>query len=502
MKKRQVKPLKKLIALFFVSVFIFTLSACADAEPPKQENIFIPSSKILIAYFSVPEETDGAVTDSVSGASIVVKDCEKFGTTEYAAKKIAEVVDGDLFRIETEESYPTDHNSLVKQVREENAAEKRPSLSCRIDNFDYYETVFLCFPIWFDEMPSPIYSFLEEYDFGGKTVIPVTTNAASGFANTLNTIKTLQPEADLIGKPLSLPCEEVPNSDKRIFLWVKGLGLEGSEKIEMETVFSTAADPKNRQTLYLWEEGNMPTETEYLKNTGEYADDPDFRPNIETFPVPDGIPIKGAVLLNAGGSFEYRNNEWDCYPTAEELSKLGYQCFVVNYRLLPYTLREGSADIERAVRFVRQNAEIYGIEEKDIALLGFSAGGMLAGEVILNSDEAVSGKIIDTNYIPDSLDLISSDVAAAGMIYSYYMEFGEYYAEIPQDKASEIPPTYFCYGSKDYLIEMIEQCVGALEKADIPTEVNVLPHKQHGFGASEKWIEDFSEWLDNIFINN
>ena len=61
---------------------------------------------------------------------------------------------------------------------------------------------------------------------------------------------------------------------------------------------------------------------------------------------------------------------------AEELSKLGYQSFVVDYRLRPYTQEEGALDLARAVRFVRSHAEGYGIEEQDIAVMGFSAGGI------------------------------------------------------------------------------------------------------------------------------
>lgn len=82
---------------------------------------------------------------------------------------------------------------------------------------------------------------------------------------------------------------------------------------------------------------------------------------------------------------------------AEELSKLGYQSFVVNYRLSPYTQEEGALDLARAVRFVRKNADVYGIDEKDIAVMGFSAGGILAGEMLLNFDGTVNGTVLDPN---------------------------------------------------------------------------------------------------------
>ncbi len=77
-------------------------------------------------------------------------------------------------------------------------------------------------------------------------------------------------------------------------------------------------------------------------------------------------------------------------------------------------------DLARAVRFVRKHADVYGIDEKDIAVMGFSAGGILAGEMLLNFDGTVNGTALDKGYKPDELDGISADAAAAGMIYSFY----------------------------------------------------------------------------------
>lgn len=68
------------------------------------------------------------------------------------------------------------------------------------------------------------------------------------------------------------------------------------------------------------------------------------------YPVPEGIQIKGAVLVNSGGAFAYRSNQNEGGPTAEELSRLGYQSFLVDYRVQPYTQEEGALDLARAVR--------------------------------------------------------------------------------------------------------------------------------------------------------
>ncbi len=103
------------------------------------------NSRVLIAYFSVPEDVDTSGTDAVEGASVVVKDSEKMGNTEYVAKLIRQTIGGDLFRIETVEEYPLDHDPLVDQAADEQDEDLRPELKNHVENFGQYETVILGF---------------------------------------------------------------------------------------------------------------------------------------------------------------------------------------------------------------------------------------------------------------------------------------------------------------------------------------------------------------------
>ena len=140
------------------------------------------------------------------------------------------------------------------------------------------------------------------------------------------------------------------------------------------TVLNTAADPANIQVLYLWEEGNVPARTKFTQDMTRYFDDWNFRPYVTAIPVREGVKPKGAVVLMAGGAYQFRGNYTDSLPTAAALRELGFQTFIVDYRLSPYTQEEGALDVARAVRFVRKNAEVYGIDPDDIAVMGFSAG--------------------------------------------------------------------------------------------------------------------------------
>jgi acetyl esterase/lipase len=275
--------------------------------------------------------------------------------------------------------------------------------------------------------------------------------------------------------------------------------IEGSKS---NTVATITPDPQQQQTIYLWEEGNMPSVTKYTQNTGNYADGPDFRPNLITVPVPSGTKIKGSVLINAGGAFQFRGNQNEGFPVAEELSKRGYQSFVVNYRLRPYTQEEGALDLARAVRFVRSHAKEYGIEEKDIAVMGFSAGGILSGEMLLNFDGDVNGTALDPGYVTDELDKVSADASAAGMIYSFYGRLSVASTDVEKFKASDLPPTYFSYGTGDPFVGEFEECVEALHKANVTVESHVLQGMPHGYGAKGAWIPNYDRWLTEVFEKN
>lgn len=461
------------------------------------------SSNILIAYFSIPEDVE--TTDAVAGASIVIRDGEKMGNTEYVAKVIRQTVGGDLFRIETVEEYPLDHDPLVDQAADEQDENKRPELLNHVENFEQYETIILGFPNWWADLPMPVYTFLEEYDFGAKTIIPFVTHGGSGFSGTIRTISELQPGAHVSENTLSLSRNSVADSEEDVVAWAESLGLNVTEIApdnSGDTVADAVADPVNQQILYLWEEGNMPAVTEYTENNGNYADDPDFRPYMVTFPVPEGTEVKGAVLINAGGAFQFRSDQMEGTPVAQELSRLGYQSFVVNYRLRPYTQEEGALDLARAVRFVRKYADVYGIDEKDIAVMGFSAGGILAGEMLLNFDGTVNGSALDDSYVPDELDGISADAGADGMIYSFYGRLSVASTDTDKFASSNLPPTYFCYGTRDPFVGEFEECVEALKEAGVPVEVDVLEGRPHGYGYTEGWIPAYDAWLTGIFENN
>ena len=225
-----------------------------------------------------------------------------------------------------------------------------------------------------------------------------------------------------------------------------------------DTVAAAEADPARQQTLYLWEPGNVPAATDYTENRGQYFDDPDFRPYIVTFPVPEGTEVKGAVLICAGGAFQYRSDANEGTPVAQAL--------------------------------------------EDIAVMGFSAGGILSGEMLLHWDGLVNGSALDPDYVPDALDSVSADAAACGMIYAFYGRLSVGTTDVEALRAGDLPPTFYCYGTGDPFYRQFLANADAAEAAGVPVERLQLENTPHGFGVQGGWISPYDAWLSQSFDSN
>lgn len=200
-------------------------SAPVSSEGQASSEAEASSEHILIAYFTMPEDVDTAGVDAISRASIMMRDGMKLGSCEFVAKTVQETIGGDLFQIEAVQQYPLDHDPLVDQAADEKAQEVRPELAARLENIDQYDTIILGYPNWWADLPMPVYTFLEEYDFVGKTIIPFVTHGGSGFSATVGTIAALQPGAAVSENTLSIARGDVVNCEETVIDWANGLGL-------------------------------------------------------------------------------------------------------------------------------------------------------------------------------------------------------------------------------------------------------------------------------------
>ena len=370
-----------------------------------------------------------------------------------------------------------------------------------------YEFVLLGFSSQDDRLSTAVEDFLKRFDFGARTIYPfvldesATSASVTSAVSLYSAISQLEPGA-LMGNDALIFTADTSQED--ITAWAGGLSLTSGESVPQagdgNTVATAAVTPNQQQVLYLWEEGNAPAQTEYTVNNGGYSDDPDFRPYLTSYPVPEGTQIKGAVLICPGGAFQFRSDQPEGVDVAEALSERGYQSFVVDYRLRPYTQQEGALDLARAVRFVRSHAEEYGIDPQAIAVMGFSAGGILSGEMLLHFDGDVSPSVLDPQYQPDELDSVSADAAACGMIYSFYGRLSVGTTDVELLRSGNLPPTFYCYGTRDPFYEQFLANADAAEEAGVEVERLQLDGMPHGFGVNGDWIPTYDRWLEMIFL--
>lgn len=179
-------------------------------------------SKVLVAYFSMPETTNPNNMTTEEANSTVVINGEVLGNTQYMAQVIQRTTNADIYRIEPQNPYPTDHTTLVAQAREEQDQDTRPAIKNAVSDFDSYDTVFIGYPIWWSDLPQILYTFFDTYDFSGKTVIPFSTHGGSSFAGTPATIQSLEPGAKMLDG-LTISRNNIQDAEQEIVSYVNGL---------------------------------------------------------------------------------------------------------------------------------------------------------------------------------------------------------------------------------------------------------------------------------------
>ncbi|MCC8023787.1 MAG: flavodoxin [Clostridium sp.] len=181
--------------------------------------------KILIAYFTWADNTQvedpsSIDVDATSSASVLPP-----GNAAKLAGWIQDEVGGDLFSIQVEEPYSSDYDVCLDRAADEKAAGSRPALKTHVENMDDYDVVFLGFPNWWYTLPMPVLTFVDEYDFSGKTVIPFCTHGTGGLAGTIRDLKKALPKTTKVLEPIGVYRPEVNEAQPDIQKWVRGLAL-------------------------------------------------------------------------------------------------------------------------------------------------------------------------------------------------------------------------------------------------------------------------------------
>ena len=133
----------------------------------------------------------------------------------------------DLFSIQTSVDYPGDIDELIDYASSEQEEDVRPELTSHIENLDDYDTVFICYPLWWYDLPQVMDSFFDEYDFSGKTLIPFDVHNGSRLSDTVETIQELEPDARVITDGFAISqstvAEETESVAEEVGSWLQGL---------------------------------------------------------------------------------------------------------------------------------------------------------------------------------------------------------------------------------------------------------------------------------------
>lgn len=159
--------MRKILTYIFALSCVLGLTACNNStkpEPQKEiQSQSDTSQNTLVVYFSMPETTNSENMTEEEDNSTVVIDGEVMGNTQYVAMEIQEKMNADIFRIEPETSYTTNHEKLVDIASQEQEENARPAIKDKISDFEQYDTIFVGYPIWWSDLPMIMYSFFDEY---------------------------------------------------------------------------------------------------------------------------------------------------------------------------------------------------------------------------------------------------------------------------------------------------------------------------------------------------
>ena len=150
------------------------------------------------------------------------------GNTAKLAKVIAEQTGADLFEIVPVVDYPQSYDECLEVATAEQREGARPEYMGDVENWDQYDTIFIGYPIWWGEIPNIVYTFMENHDFAGKTVIPFNTHEGSGQSHSQRDIENALPDATVL-QGLAVRGATAQNdadaTAKAVSDWLSGLGM-------------------------------------------------------------------------------------------------------------------------------------------------------------------------------------------------------------------------------------------------------------------------------------
>lgn len=200
-------------------------SLATEAAATTEEQTATETVEETVAETATEEIAAEAGTSENNTGNILIAYFSWSGNTEAVAGMIQEEVGGDLFEIAPAEPYTEDYDALLEIAQAEQQEEARPELVGQVENWDSYDVIFVGYPNWWSDAPMAVYTFLESYDFAGKTLIPFNTSASGGFGRSLSGIEESAAGAEIL-EGFTVTSDRVEDAREDVRAWISGLGLE------------------------------------------------------------------------------------------------------------------------------------------------------------------------------------------------------------------------------------------------------------------------------------
>ena len=214
MRNRFRKTTGRFLILAVLSAsLLFLLSACGQSGNETEETTAATEQATQEEQVTT-EATEE--TEAVSDTLVVY--FSHTGNTKAVTEELHELVGGDLIEIEPVDAYPEGYDAALDPAKQEQRENARPKIKGSIDHFDSYETIYLGYPIWWGTTPMIINTFLESYDFSGKSVVPFATSGGTGIDKSIDDIRSEVPDADVKEGLLVRDTDEIEP-------WLRDLGL-------------------------------------------------------------------------------------------------------------------------------------------------------------------------------------------------------------------------------------------------------------------------------------
>ena len=209
--------MKKVLALVTTLIMALTLVGCGGNDGSKTKTE--PKADV-----AAPNVSSQVTKTGEKPGKILIAYYSRTGNTRSVAQEIQKNVGGDLFEIKTTNTYPEEYQATTEQAKTEKNNNFRPELAAKVPNIDSYDVIFVGYPIWWGTMPMGVFSFLEQHNLAGKTVIPFCTHGGSGLGDNVSDIKKSLPQANVL-PGFALRGSEAGKSQTEIANWLKSIGM-------------------------------------------------------------------------------------------------------------------------------------------------------------------------------------------------------------------------------------------------------------------------------------